>query len=216
VQPVASFGDAEGLVTDRLALHRTGRIARRLAFSALRAPDYSRRTVGGRTLSQFLAQRLAINLNELSAPAMLIRKFVLCVSVFLVTAIAGTVERRRIDSYGLPVEQAFGRLFWKGMLAGLLVVVFAAVAMILTGGMALQGLALHGNEIIKLGVIWFVANILVGVGEEYTFRGYALQSLWRGAGFWPGALITSAVFAGDHLEKPGENAMDIGMSFFSG
>jgi membrane protease YdiL (CAAX protease family) len=147
-------------------------------------------------LSQFLAQRLSINLNELSAPAMLIRKFVLYVSVFLVTAIAGTVERRRIDSYGLPVEQAFGRFFWKGMLAGLLVVVFAAVAMILTGGMALRGLALHGNEIIGLGVIWFVANILVGVGEEYTFRGYGLQWLWRGAGFWPGALITSAVFAG--------------------
>jgi hypothetical protein len=53
-------------------------------------------------LSPFLAQRLAINLNELSAPAMLIRKFVLCVSVFLVTAIAGTVERRRIDSFEFP------------------------------------------------------------------------------------------------------------------
>lgn len=118
---------------------------------------------------------------------MLIRKFVLCVSVFLVTAIAGRVERRRIDSYGLPVEQAFGRFLWKGMLGGLLVVVFAPAAMILTGGMALHGLASHGNEIIKLWVIWFVANILVGVGEEYTFRGYALQWLWRGAGFWPRA-----------------------------
>jgi hypothetical protein len=34
-------------------------------------------------LSRFLAQRLTINLNELSAPPMLIRKFVLSVSVFL-------------------------------------------------------------------------------------------------------------------------------------
>jgi hypothetical protein len=123
-------------------------------------------------LSQFLAQRFAINLNDLSAPALLIRKFVLCVSVFLVTAIAATVERRRVDSYGLPVEQAFGKFFWKGMLAGLLVVVFVAGAMILTGGMALHGLALHGNEIAKLGLVWFVANVLVGVGEEYAFRGY--------------------------------------------
>jgi membrane protease YdiL (CAAX protease family) len=102
------------------------------------------------------------------------------------------------------------------MLAGLLVVVFVAGAMILTGGMALHGLALHGSEITKLGLLWFVANVLVGVGEEYTFRGYALRLLWRGAGFWPAALITSAVFAGDHLEKPGENAMDIGMIFFLG
>ena len=47
----------------------------------------------------------------------------------------------------------------------------------------------------------------------YLFRGYALQSLWRGAGFWSAALITTALFAGDHLEKPHENAIDIGMIF---
>lgn len=70
-------------------------------------------------LSHFLAQRLALSLGELSAPAMLIRKFVLCVSVFLVTSIAAMAERRRVDSYGLPVEQAFGKCFRKGMLAGL-------------------------------------------------------------------------------------------------
>jgi hypothetical protein len=117
-------------------------------------------------LAQFLAQRLGIDLRELSAPALLLREFVLCVSVFLVTAIAGTLERRRIDSYGLPFEQAFGRFFWKGMLAGLLMAIFVAGAMILTGGMALHGLALHGNEIAKLGLLWFVANILIGIGED--------------------------------------------------
>jgi membrane protease YdiL (CAAX protease family) len=167
-------------------------------------------------LARFLAQSFAIKLDELSAPVILIRKFVLCVSVFLVTAIAAMLERRRLDRYGLPVEQAFGKFFWKGMLAGLLVVTFVAGAMILSGGMALHGLALHGSEIAKLGLLWLGANILVGIGEEYTFRGYALQSLWRGAGFLPAALITSAIFAGDHLEKPGENAMDIGMIFFLG
>jgi membrane protease YdiL (CAAX protease family) len=167
-------------------------------------------------LAHFLAQRFAINLRELSAPAILIRKFVLCVSVFLVTAIAATLERRRLDSYGLPVEQAFGKFFWKGMFAGLVVVMFVAGAMILTGGIALHGLALHGSEIAKLGLLWLVANVLLGIGEEYAFRGYALKLLWRGAGFWLAAVITSAIFAGDHLEKPGENAMDIGMIFFLG
>ena len=167
-------------------------------------------------LARFLARSFAIKLDELSAPVILIRKFVLCVSVFLVTAIAATLERRRPDSYGLPVQQAFGKFFWKGMFAGLLVVMFVAGAMILSGGMALHGLALHGSEIARLGLLWLGANILVGIGEEYTFRGYALRSLWRGGGFWPAALITSALFAGDHLEKPGENAMDIGMIFFGG
>jgi membrane protease YdiL (CAAX protease family) len=58
--------------------------------------------------------------------------------------------------------------------------------------------------------------LLVGLAEEYVFRGYALQSLWRGAGFWPAALITTALFAGAHLSKPHENAVDIGMIFVLG
>jgi membrane protease YdiL (CAAX protease family) len=146
----------------------------------------------------------------------LIREFVFCLSVFLVTGIFALAERRRIDSYGLPIEQAFGKFFWKGMLAGLLVVLFVAGAMILSGAMVLHGLALRGTDLARLTLLWFIANILIGLAEEYTFRGYALQSLWRGAGFWPAALITTAIFAGDHLEKPGENAIDIGMIFFLG
>ena len=167
-------------------------------------------------LAQVLARYFAINLRELSAPALLIREFVFCLSVFLVTGIFALAERRRIDSYGLPIEQAFGKFFWKGMLAGLLVVLFVAGAMILSGAMVLHGLALHGSDLARLTLLWFIANILIGLAEEYTFRGYALQSLWRSAGFWPAALITTAIFAGDHLEKPNENAIDIGMIFFLG
>jgi membrane protease YdiL (CAAX protease family) len=58
--------------------------------------------------------------------------------------------------------------------------------------------------------------LFVGVMEEYLFRGYALRSLWRGAGFWPAALITTAIFADDHVSKPHENAIDIGMIFVLG
>ena len=167
-------------------------------------------------LGQILGRLFAINPRELSAPALLIDEFVFCLSVFLITGIFALAKRRRIDSYGLPIAQAFGKFFWKGMLAALLVVLFMAGAMILSGAMVLHGLALHGSDLARLTLLWFVANILLGLAEEYTFRGYALQSLWRGAGFWPAAVITTAIFAGDHLEKPGENAMDIGMIFFLG
>jgi membrane protease YdiL (CAAX protease family) len=167
-------------------------------------------------LGKVLARYCGIDVHELSAPALLIGEFVFFLSVLLVTGIAALAERRRIDSYGLPIGHAFGKLFWKGMLAGLLVVFFVAAAMILSGAMVLHGVALQGSDLAVLPLLWFVANILIGLNEEYTFRGYALQSLWRGAGFWPAALITTAIFAGDHLEKPGENAMDIGMIFFLG
>ena len=167
-------------------------------------------------LLSLLSRRSGVNLDELSAPALFIEELVGLVSVLLVTGVAALLERRRVDGYGLPVAQAFGKLFWKGMLAGLLVVVFVAVAMIATGAMKVHGLALDGTGLPWFGLLWLGANVFVGLNEEYLFRGYALRVLWRGAGFWPAALVTTAIFAGLHLSKPHENAMDIGMIFVLG
>jgi len=167
-------------------------------------------------LLSFLTRRSALNLDELSAPALFIGELVGLISVLLVTGIAALLERRRVDSYGLPVSQAFGRLFWKGALAGLLVVGFVAGAMIATGAMKVHGLALAGTGLPWFGLLWLGANVFVGLNEAYLFRGYTLSVLWRGAGFWPAALVTTAIFAGLHLSKPHENAMDIGMIFVLG
>jgi membrane protease YdiL (CAAX protease family) len=164
----------------------------------------------------FLSRRFELSLDELSAPALFLEELVGLVVVLLVTGIAALLERRRVDYYGLPVSRAFGWSFWKGMLAGLAVVAFVAGAMVVTGGMMVQGLALHGTSLLWFGLLWLGANVLVGLNEEYLFRGYALRALWRGAGFWPAALVTTAVFAGLHLSKPNENAMDIGMIFILG
>jgi hypothetical protein len=68
------------------------------------------------------------------------------------------------------------------MLAGLLVVVFVGGAVILSGGMALYGLAFHGSEIAKLGLLWFVASILFGLGEEYICTKVALARYRVAAG----------------------------------
>ena len=167
-------------------------------------------------LLSLLSRRSGVNLNELSAPALFIEELVGLVSVLLVTGIAALLEQRRVDGYGLPVAHAFGKLFWKGMLAGLLVVVFVATAMIATGAMKVHGLALGATGLPWFGLLWLGANVLVGLNEEYLFRGYALRVLWRGAGFWPAALVTTAIFSGLHLSKPHENAMDIGMIFIVG
>lgn len=163
-----------------------------------------------------LGRRLGIRLDELSAPSLFLEEFVGLLIVLLVTGIAALLERRRLDDYGLPVSRAFGCLFWKGMLAGLVVVIFVATGMIATGAMQVHGLALTGSALLWFALLWLGANVLVGLNEEYLFRGYALQVLWRGAGFWPAAIITTAIFAGLHVSKPHENAMDIGVIFILG
>jgi membrane protease YdiL (CAAX protease family) len=82
--------------------------------------------------------------------------------------------------------------------------------------MEFHGIALHGPELFLFAFLWLMTMLLVGLNEEYLFRGYALQTLTRGIGFWPAALVTSSLFAGLHLSKPHENAIDIGIIFVLG
>jgi membrane protease YdiL (CAAX protease family) len=164
----------------------------------------------------FLSARFHLDLNALTAELLILSEIVGFLIVLIVTGAAALLERRRIDSYGLPLNRRFGRLFWDGAFVGVLTIIFLGLAMLAAGGMQVHGLALHGKEIVTSPILWLVGMLLVGVSEEYIFRGYALQSLWRAAGFWPAALITSGLFAGAHLSKPHENAIDIGMIFALG
>jgi len=175
-------------------------------------------------VAQFLAQfaiaflevKLFVDRSALSASSLILGDGFDLIVILIVTGVFALCERRRIDSYGLPINEAFGGLFWNGVIAGLVAIAFVGVGMLVTGGMRIHGLALQGTDIIASPLLWLVAMLFIGVTEEYFFHGYALQSLWRGAGFWPAALITTALFAGLHLVKPHENAIDIGMIFALG
>ena len=164
----------------------------------------------------FLANSLHIDPDTLSAPGLIVSDAFDLGVILIITGVFAFFEKRRIDSYGLPIEQAFRGRFWNGAAVGLATTIFVTIGMLLSGGMKIQGIALHGWDIVVSPLLWLVAMLLVGLAEEYVFRGYALQSLWRGAGFWPAALITTALFAGAHLSKPHENAIDIGMIFALG
>jgi hypothetical protein len=46
--------------------------------------------------------------------------------------------------------------------------------------------------------------VLVGIFEEFLFRGYAQSTLASGIGFWPAAILLSGAFGALHLPNPGE------------
>ena len=164
----------------------------------------------------FLAPRLQLDIALLSPQLLLLEEILSFIGVVIVTGVFAALERRRIDSYGLPVDCAFRGKFWEGVVLGLLGVAFVAIGMLLTGGMKIHGMGLHGPELFPFAFLWMMTMLLVGLNEEYLFRGYALQTLARGIGFWPAALVTSGLFAGLHLSKPHENAIDIGIIFVLG
>src|SRR5439155_16357906 len=56
--------------------------------------------------------------------------------ILIVTGVFALCERRRIDSYGLPINEAFGGLFWNGVVAGLAVVALLRQACSLPAGCA--------------------------------------------------------------------------------
>lgn len=125
------------------------------------------------------------------------------------TAALAAFERRRIDSYGLAVSRAFGKRYWEGVAIGLLMAAAVGIAMIASGAMVVHGVALHGPTLLIAAIGWLVTMVLVGLNEEYMFRGYPLQALSRGIGFWPAAVLLSLLFGVAHLTKSDENAIDI-------
>src|SRR5438128_3593431 len=164
----------------------------------------------------FLAAKRHVAPNALSEPSIFVSGAFDLILILILTGVVARFERRRIDGYGLPINEAFGGFFWNGAIAGFATIAFVGAGMLITGGMSIQAIALRGSDLTTSPFLWLVAMLFVGVTEEYVFRGYALQSLWRGAGFWPATLITTALFAGAHLSKPHENAIDIGIIFALG
>lgn len=132
------------------------------------------------------------------------------VVVLIVTGLFALYERRRIDSYGLSVDQALNSPTWEGVLVGVIQPAVVALAMYAYGAMQVRGLALSGSAVVTTALAWLGACLLIGIAEEFMFRGYFLQTLWKAIGFWPASAVVAAIFAGVHyLLKPGENVWDI-------
>ena len=124
--------------------------------------------------------------------------------VFGAALMMSQIEKRTPGVYGLPGSEIFGSKFWLGVLLGLAEISALIGAISALGGYSFGTVALHGSEIIKSGLLYLVAFTLVGLFEEFAFRGYSQYTLGDGMGFWPAALLLSLAFGGAHLANPGE------------
>lgn len=119
-------------------------------------------------------------------------------------------ERRRADSYGLPINRAFGWQTFEGAAAGVIMAGAVALGMIALGGMRIQGWAGSGSALMLSALAWLGANVCVGVAEEFWFRSYFQQTLWKSIGFWPAAIVIALIFTAEHyFFKEGENLGDV-------
>jgi len=126
------------------------------------------------------------------------------VAIILVCAIMAKIEKRPLGTYGIPLQGAFGKLFWQGVLWGLAAETAVIGLIYALHGFSFGTFALSGVVLVKCAVVWALAFVLVGLFEEFTFRGYPQFTLTTGMGFWPSAVLLSALFGGVHLDNSGE------------
>jgi membrane protease YdiL (CAAX protease family) len=140
------------------------------------------------------------------------------------------IERRSIGVFGLGGPHFLHR-FWHGAFWGL-----AALSMLVA---LLYGFHLltfdklldHGPAIFEWGALQLLGFLLVGLLEEYLFRGYLQFTLtrafvWlgeliskshaRSIAFWIASFLTSAFFLFAHVHNPGEDKYGLISVFLAG
>lgn len=127
-----------------------------------------------------------------------------CALVFGAALVMSFIERRPFGAYGLPGREFLGEKFWLGFLFGLVEISVLIWLIRVFGGYSFGTVALQGSAILKMGLLYLVGFIFVGLFEEFAFRGYAQYTLGDGIGFWPAAILLSLLFGGAHLRNPGE------------
>ncbi len=129
------------------------------------------------------------------------------VGLFLAAAIIAKIEKRRFGAYGIPSQGAFGKFFWQGALWGLALEGASILGIYALHAYSFGGFALSGMTLVNYAAGWAIAFVLVGFFEEFLFRGYTQFTLGEGIGFWPSAVIMSALFGAAHMGNPRENLM---------
>ncbi len=120
--------------------------------------------------------------------------------------VMAAIEKRSFGAYGLPRREAFGELFWLGVVWGFLFLSLLMLLMRGVGVFSVSGLAIHGYRLVKFAAFWGVFFLIVAFFEEFMMRGYTQFTLAQGMGFWPAAVLLSFIFGAIHLGNQGEGA----------
>jgi membrane protease YdiL (CAAX protease family) len=147
-------------------------------------------------------------------------------AVLVAALLMSLIERRRFAAYGIKRHRAISDLIL-GLFWGLIMLSALIGLLVATQSLSLDGAALAPQAALISGLQWAAAFLLVGVFEEFLFRGYLQFTLARGIagitraispsnahaatiGWWVAALLLSVgLFAALHVSNTGETAVGI-------
>ena len=114
------------------------------------------------------------------------------------------IEKRTYADYYLPPKQFLGKRFWQGVPYGFAMLSLLLILIAAFHGFSLGSLALSGADALKFGALYGLSFLMVGIFEEFCFRGYMQSTLGPAIGFWPAAIVLSILFGAIHLGNSGE------------
>ena len=140
----------------------------------------------------------------MTSPTLIFDEGVAVLSLLLAALLMTIIEKRNFADYYLPPSQAFGKRFWQGIPYGFAMLSLLLALIAALRGFSLGHLALSIGDAVKYGFLYAVGFVLVGLFEEFSFRGYMQSTLGSGIGFWPAAAILSVLFGAIHLQNLNE------------
>jgi len=191
-------------------------------FAAATAPSYAHTLFFGQdglrpgwgfgfyVITFLLLQKLAVqlawmhDLGDSGLWSKLLEEIGDLLAAVLPAFVLAQVEHRPWGIYGLPLKLAFRRLFWIGGVWGFLAISLLMSAIYVLHGFAPGHIVLHGTRLLRFAGFWMIYFVLVGLFEDFLFRGYAQYTLARGLGFWRAAFVLSAAFGLVHRGNEGE------------
>ena len=162
--------------------------------------------------SMFLLSAMPTELHGVSLVSsrlpflMLLQESLLFAGAYLPAWLLSVLEHRPAGDYGLPWRNFLGTRFWQGCLMGFGEIGLLIACISAFGGYRFGTLALSSaSSILEWLVFWLVFFVVVGLYEEFLFRGYLQFTLTGAIGYWPAALVLSFGFGAIHLLNSGEN-----------
>jgi membrane protease YdiL (CAAX protease family) len=149
--------------------------------------------------------RVGMGVSQLTPLGLGVSEGTLLLFAVIAALIMSRIEQRKFGQFGLPVRFAFGKDFWIGTLVGFAAITSCLLGISLFHGFRITGSAIHGKTIASAALAWAAAFLVVGLDEEFVFRGYLQFTLTTGMGFWPTAILLSLLFGLAHAGNPGES-----------
>ena len=194
-------------VGDRKYFHGAARHARGMAAAdiySLVVCVHSCRAIHPETHSGVNAWFKAQDPNVFTPAVAILSESILLFALVVATAVMALIEKRTYADYYLPMNQFLGKRFWQGVPYGFAMLSLALGLIAALHGFSLGSVALSGADALKFGGLYGIAFLMVGLFEEFSFRGYMQATLGSGIGFWPAAILLSILFGAIHLGNCGE------------